>query len=74
MDKTVSRRVVLGVIIAALGSGPFITSSLRKKKPNLSPEEAPYDNISVNPDLVQTGLSPEELQDALDTLLAERGM
>ena len=75
MDAKVSRRAALGVIIAALAAGPFVISSLRKKKPNLSPDEAPYDNtLSVNPDLVQTDLSPEQLQDALNMLLAEREM
>ena len=75
MNAKVSRRAALGVIIAALAAGPFVISSLRKKKPNLSPDEAPYDNtLSVNPDLVQTELSPEELQDALNMVLAEREM
>ena len=75
MDAKVSRRVALGAIIAALAAGPFVINSLRKKKPNLSPDEAPYDNtLSVNPDLVQTDLSPEELQVALNMLLAEREM
>ncbi len=75
MDAKVSRRAALGVIIAALAAGPFAIRSLRKKKPNISPDEAPYDNtLSVNPDLVQTDLSPEQLQDALNMLLAEREM
>ena len=75
MDAKVSRRAALGVIIAALAAGPFAIRSLRKKKPNISHDEAPYDNtLSVNPDLVQTDLSPEQLQDALNMLLAEREM
>ena len=47
MDAKVSRRAALGVIIAALAAGPFAIRSLRKKKPNISPDEAPYDRFRL---------------------------
>lgn len=74
MDSKVTRRVALGVIFGGLAASPLVIRYLRSDRPLPTKGEVPYDKFAVDPQIVKSDLSAQELQTAFDSLFAERDM
>lgn len=69
MDKKITRRVVLGTVVAGLAVSPFLIRAFRAKNINTV---GSYDHFEVPLGAVSTKLPPEEVQKAFDILQQER--